>query len=399
MPGTESQAIVREAIDTIEEKSRGSSDGLWLEDLIVRAAPHIAEWDVEECWHWKDWPDRTRHFEGAVDKGIDIVAVRKSDGKRVAIQSKSRDLDRKRSERRINKGEVDKFSSISSGKIWAERWLVANGDNPLGKNALDSVPKEKPIKQINIGSDLARQLALAPSVGVVDGECPHCVRPGDDDVRQTRTCMQDEVLRTSVRILTDHEKQESGGLPPGEARGRIILPCGTGKTRIALRIVEALTRPGNLAVVLCPSIALVGQIRREFLLNAKTRLRTLSVCSDVTAGFLGKMEGGSGLQKDPTLDLSRVSANEIRGQVTTDAAEIADWIRLTSCEDPPPHGESSVSVIFGTYQSSHRVGSARTKTPAKPIFVDSISLGSARNSEYRLPNCVFGGGFQVKFRP
>ena len=43
--------------------------------------------------------------------------------------------------------------------------------------------------------------------------------------------------------------------------------------------------------------------------------------------------------------------------------------------------------------------SACPKTPAKPIFVDSISLGSARNSEYRLPNCGFGGGFQVKFRP
>ena len=45
------------------------------------------------------------------------------------------------------------------------------------------------------------------------------------------------------------------------------------------------------------------------------------------------------------------------------------------------------------------IGSACPKTPAKPIFVDSISLGSARNSEYRLPNCGFGGGFQVKFRP
>ena len=45
------------------------------------------------------------------------------------------------------------------------------------------------------------------------------------------------------------------------------------------------------------------------------------------------------------------------------------------------------------------LSSACPKTPAKPIFVDSISLGSARNSEYRLPNCGFGGGFQVKFRP
>ena len=59
-----------------------------------------------------------------------------------------------------------------------------------------------------------------------------------------------------------------------------MLPCGAGKTRIALRIVEELTYPGELSVVLCPSIALVAQLRREFLQNAKAPLRVMAVCSD-----------------------------------------------------------------------------------------------------------------------
>ena len=68
--------------------------------------------------------------------------------------------------------------------------------------------------------------------------------------------MQDEAVAESVRILREHEQSDSGGLPIGQARGRIILPCGTGKTRISLRIVEKLTQPGQLSLVLCPSIAL-----------------------------------------------------------------------------------------------------------------------------------------------
>ena len=71
--------------------------------------------------------------------------------------------------------------------------------------------------------------------------------------------MQNEAVTESVRILREHEQSDSGGLPIGQARGRIILPCGTGKTRISLRIVEELTPPGELSIILCPSIALVAQ--------------------------------------------------------------------------------------------------------------------------------------------
>ncbi len=80
-------------------------------------------------------------------------------------------------------------------------------------------------------------------------------------------------------------------MPIGQARGKIILPCGTGKTRISLRIVEELTAPGELSVVLCPSIALVAQIRREYLVNRDVPIRALAVCSDQTAGYDPKKEG------------------------------------------------------------------------------------------------------------
>ena len=139
--------------------------------------------------------------------------------------------------------------------------------------------------------------------------------------------MQNEAVADSVRILREQERSESGGLPLGEARGRIILPCGTGKTRISLRIIEELTPPGELSVVLCPSIALVAQIRREYLQHATVPLDVLAVCSDATAGYAPSKEGTHNTAKDPTADNSNFSASEVKGRVTTDAGEIVDWMR------------------------------------------------------------------------
>ena len=141
----------------------------------------------------------------------------------------------------------------------------------------------------------------------------------------------------------------------GQARGKVILPCGTGKTRISLRIVEKLTPPGEVSVVLCPSIALVAQIRREYLQYTEKTIRALAVCSDETAGYDPKKEGSRNTTKDPTVDNSNVSAAELKGKVTTVSAEIAQWLR-------DRRGGEQVNVIFGTYQSGHRIAGALQET-------------------------------------
>ena len=212
--------------------------------------------------------------------------------------------------------------------------------------------------------------------------------------------MQTEAIAESVRILKEHERSESGGLPVGQARGKVILPCGTGKTRISLRIVEALTPPGGLSIVLCPSIALVAQIRREYLQHAETAIRALAVCSDETAGYDPRKEGAGSAQDDPTLDRSNVSASEVKGKVTTDAAEIADWIRQGQ-------DKRQTNVIFGTYQSSHRVGEAlrNAGTAAAVLVADEAhrTAGLRRNKklEERLRDftvCHDNDRFPVKYR-
>ena len=349
------RAIIEAAIVEIAERSPKRSRGKWLEALTVQTAPFIKEWEVESAWLWADWPDREKRFPNTtnLDVGIDAVAVRR-DGRHIAIQCKARQFDDTRRAGSIGSGEISKFASPASNKFWDENWIVTNGDGGLASGAAQATAiRGKALKLVNITADLESERASWTSQ---DDPCAHCDNPDGPDAVQTKSCMQREAIAESVRILREHADSDSGGIPRGEARGRIILPCGTGKTRISLRIVEELTPPGAVSVVLCPSIALVAQIRREYLQNAAVPMDVLAVCSDQTAGYDPKKESGRNATLDPTVDNSNVSANEVKGRVTTDPAEIADWMRQTA---PARDGAAAaVKVLIGTYQSSVRVSEA-----------------------------------------
>ena len=354
MQDTNQQTIIEQAIDRLESMRDQQSGGRWLENLTAAVGPFIKEWDIAQCWTWTEWPDRGTTFPGSTnqDIGIDAVAVRRSDGRNVAIQCKSRRLENGIPVA-IQKSELDSFANASSNPFWAERWLVANGEapfSPQAEQALSMAGVDRPIKLVNIHADLLNQ-----SGGQDEQPCPHCQQGAPETARQTKQCMQDEAVATAVRVLQDHVQSDSGGLTAGQARGRVILPCGTGKTRISLRIVEELTPAGKVSVVLCPSIALVAQIRREYLQHASGSINALAVCSDETAGYDPNKEEKRDTLKDPTADGSNVSASIIKGPVTTDPRVIGEWIKAAK-------QRQDIGVIFGTYQSAHRVAEALRST-------------------------------------
>ena len=341
---------LQEAHRVLAEQGPQPTDGTWLEELTVEVGPVLADWDVEAVYRWGTWPDRLRQFPQSTeqDTGIDLVARRRSDEGHIAIQCKARQLDDAGEGSDIHKKEFDSFNSDSAGAFWSERWLVTNGNVSLSGNAAQSNLKtDRPVKMVNLAADVSAAVA---SLEPADTHCEHCAGPEGEGV-QTKSCMQREAVERSVRLLRRHAGSATGGLPVGQARGRIILPCGTGKTRVALRIIEELTGGGELSVVLCPSIALVAQIRREFLNHANRGVRALAVCSDQTAGYNPAHEGVARYADDPTRDTSNVSAKEIKGRVTTDAAEIAGWIR-------EGRSDERMSVVFGTYQSAGRLATA-----------------------------------------
>ena len=364
MTVTTTHDVIAQALETLEEAKSEPTGGKWLERLTAQIAPYIKEWDISHCWTWAEWPDRERLLPKTTnqDNGIDAVAI-DSSGAHIAIQCKSKQLDENGRGDDIDRPDITSFISESENELYTQRWLVTNGDNRLNDRAERTNSQlSKKIKLFNLHADLTAQAQGS----IRDEECPHC-QPNPDGQwrRQSKTCMQNDAISSAVSRLRGQLETDLDGIPFGQARGKIILPCGTGKTRISLRIVEELSPPGGLSVVLCPSIALVAQIRREYLLNSDRPIRALAVCSDETAGYDPKKEGQRNTFEEVTADSSNVSANEIKGKVTTDPEEIVRWIG-------EGQEDERVSVIFGTYQSGHRIAEAlrTSETIAEVLICD-----------------------------
>ena len=362
MTVTTADDVIAQALETLEEAKSEPTGGKWLERLTAQIAPYVREWDFSHCWTWTEWPDRERLLPETTnqDNGIDAVAI-DSNGNYIAIQCKSRQLDENGRGNAIDRPEITSFISESDNDLYTQRWLITNGDNRLNDRAERTNSQlNKKIKLLNLHADLTAQAQGS----IKDEECPHCQPNADGEWRrQSKTCMQNDAVSTAVSRLRGQLETDVDGIPIGQARGKIILPCGTGKTRISLRTIEELTPPSGLSVVLCPSIALVAQIRREYLLNRERPIRALAVCSDETAGYNPKKEDQRNTFEEVTADSSNVSADEIKCKVTTDPEEIARWI---------VEGQENerVNVIFGTYQSGHRIAKAlRTSGTTAEVLV------------------------------
>ena len=331
--------MLTDALKEIEIQSLHPTGGTWLEELTQNVGNLLREWDIEECVDWDDWVQTQTVFptkKSKKDIGIDLVAKRDS-GKLIAIQCKSRQLNKDGSGDQIKFDDISNFMSITQDVVWVERWIITNGDNPLASNALEAqkMTPSNPVKISVLSRDVQQELDALRQQSLATS---------------SKTEMQNEVVASCVSTLRVHFNSDSGGCPKGEARGRLILPCGTGKTRISLRIVEELTETASLSVVLCPSIALVAQIRREYLQFCTRNIDALAVCSDQTAGITKKDEGLLP-ENDPTRDTSFVSADEVKGRVTTNVSEIAEWMQCSESRD-------RIKVLFGTYQSARTVADA-----------------------------------------
>ena len=191
-----------------------------------------ASGSLTDCELWDEWEDRNVFFPGLSkqDVGIDAVGRRRSDGRAVAIQCKSRKLDEHGVGGAIGKSEIDKFVGPSSHAHFAERWIVTNGANPATENAIAIHEHgDKPIKLVNIVSDMRSQQA-----GVVQEDCPHC---DDPSAKQTKSCMQDDAIDTSVSILQETRRFRLRRPSPGARRvdalcspvalARLASPCAS----------------------------------------------------------------------------------------------------------------------------------------------------------------------------
>ena len=285
-----------------------------MENLFLEIAPRIRHLDVQEIWAYADWPGRTDLPEATrKDLGIDLIAKLGS-GAIVAIQCK---FQKRKS--RVSKQSIDSFITASGKrKAFDLRWLVSTA--ALSENALESIQnQDPPVRIISVWNfakfDLKRNF------------------------QEHRTPYKRQEL--AIKRVVDHLPQQK--------RGKLVMACGTGKTFVSLRIAEKLVPDGGRVLVCAPSIALVSQIRREWLTHAERLVHGHVVCSDTGAG-----RESAARRRNNALRIA-----ELECPVTTDPKRLAKILQ----EDR----KSGFTVVFSTYQSLDQIRNAQGQ-PDVPAF-------------------------------
>jgi predicted helicase len=251
--------------------SSTSEKGVVFERLTQLYFQTVPEYQSElaHIWPLREVPPDVRKLLAlpALDEGIDFIA-RTRRGEYWAIQSKFRS----QQDKPLTRKELGTFSSLAFNTCnnIALAVVAHTASKPVSKRHLMRNTTE-------IGLDRWQSLdqeAWRLIVGKLKG------RSAVPKARTPRPHQHAAVAAAKTHFVSD-----------GAARGRLIMPCGTGKSLTAYWIAEALKAKAILVAV--PSLALVRQSltdwAREFLAYG-IKPDWLCVCSDETVGNLERDE-------------------------------------------------------------------------------------------------------------
>ncbi|WP_120915263.1 DEAD/DEAH box helicase [Helicobacter pylori] len=154
-----------------------------------------------------------------------------------------------------------------------------------------------------------------------EDEIPLC------DKKKPRT-HQTEAINTTKEYFSD----------PKNARGKLIMACGTGKTYTSLKIMEALDP--KITLFLAPSIALLSQTFREYAQEKSEPFYASIVCSDDKVG------------KNKNEDNDDIKFSELPLKPSTRLEDILSVYEKAQ-------KENKRFIIFSTYQSALRIKEAQ----------------------------------------
>ena len=299
-------------------------------DLFERLVKRILESDpvykqqFAKVWRWTDWPGR----DGEVDAGVDLVAQYSGSDELCAIQCKFYAPGTQ-----VSYNDAAKFI-LESERIGATgRIFVSTTDNIASKALRAFDDSTRPVNLLGLGELRRRKISW-----------PDIWTPENLEIEHEKYNPRPDQEIARDKIIEGFKTHN---------RGKLILPCGTGKTYTALQVAETLAGTGGKVLYLVPSIALLGQTMREWAEQQSIPHRYLGICSDVKAG-----------RSDEDVNISTLEI-----PVTTDATKLALHLNR-----PTPH---ALTVVFSTYQSIEQV----------------IAAQSTRNSsEGRNPEEVKGEG-------
>ena len=207
-------------------------------------------------WLWADWPARSLFGYGG-DSGVDLVAE-EFDGGVCAIQCKLYEAGAK-----VPSSDIDSFLAEAGKEPFTSSLLVTTG----GLTAQSWSKIESATKRCEVLSGY--ELDRWPVRWSECFEDPEAVEFGE---RAEPRIDQVEALEKIAKGFGEHD------------RGQVHMPCGTGKSLVALWAAEQQVGAGGRVLYLVPSIALMAQTMRVWAAHRSLPHRYGAVCSDVTTG-------------------------------------------------------------------------------------------------------------------
>jgi superfamily II DNA or RNA helicase len=267
---------------------------------------------LQHVWTLREVPAqvRKRLVLPHPDEGIDLIA-RTRNGEYWAIQSKFRS----QRDQPLTRRELGTFTSLAFNtcRNIALAVVAHTCTRPVRKRHLMR-------DTVEIGLDRWQSLDWALIIGRLEGKSarPQARYPQPHQAR-------------AISAARNHFIRDKA------ARGRLIMPCGTGKSLAAYWIAEALKARTILVAV--PSLALIRQgvtdWTREFLANGQVP-DWVCVCSDETVG---------NLERDEFVG----EVYDLGLPTHTDPKQIASLLRAPA---------KAPKIVFTTYQSSDKLAAA-----------------------------------------
>ena len=285
-----------------------------LTQLYLQTAPEYRT-KLEHVWLLREVPAdiRRRLNLPGPDEGIDLLA-RTRRGEYWAIQTKFRS----QRDKPLNRRELGTFTSLASNTCndIALAVVAHTCTKPVGKHHLMR-------NTVEIGLDRWQSLDQVGWNLIVGRLKGRSARP---EPRSPKPHQRAAISAAKAHFIGDNA-----------ARGRLIMPCGSGKSLAAYWIAEALKAKTILVAV--PSLALIRQgladWTREFLARNVVP-DWICVCSDESVG---------NLERDEFVG----EVYELGLPTHTDPKQIAALLRAHS---------SGPKIVFTTYQSSDKLAAA-----------------------------------------
>ncbi len=308
--------LIKQKLHTIpNQRHKGS----WFEKVSKRfLEEHDSANEYESIKLWSEW--ELRGNEG--DRGIDIV-IQTTSKEYIAVQCKFH-------QDRVSLNDISNFlSKLQSGvgEVRFKKGIIISTSD-LTSNALKEIEQ---IRSAGMGIDIDEITEEDFIYSRIDWEKFDPTKTQDElplcDKKKPRSHQQ-EAINATKEYFSD----------PKNARGKLIMACGTGKTYTSLKIMETLDP--KITLFLVPSIALLSQTFREYAQEKSEPFYASIVCSDDKVGQ----------SKDE--DNDDIKFSELPIKPSTRLEDILSVYEKAQ-------KENKHFIIFSTYQSALRIKEAQ----------------------------------------